>query len=161
MRDIDWKQPALIGSLIVAVPSLISFFAYPNRFRWFWFWSLLGGIVAARLLWGRSSRRLTLGDGAKIGFMSGIIGGAIYLVVSAPVFAAWRIDRLIEEILTMPNPPAGWVETFLQVKQSFALRVALSLIMSVIPALIMILFTVLGGLFGVAIFEKRKEQVIS
>ena len=159
MKDIDWKRPTLIGSLIVAVPSLISFFTYPNRF--FWFWSLIGGIVAAWLLSRASSRRLTLGDGAKIGFMSGLIGGAIYLVISAPVFAAWRIDQLIEELLKTPNPPAGWVETFMQVKQSFALRVMLSLIMSVIPSLVMMGFTVLGGLLGVAIFEKRRDQVIS
>ena len=105
MKDIDWKRPTLIGSLIVAVPSLVSFFTYPNRF--FWFWSLIGGIVAAWLLSRASSRRLTLGDGAKIGFMSGLIGGAIYLVISAPVFAAWRIDQLIEELLKTPNPPAN------------------------------------------------------
>jgi hypothetical protein len=93
--------------------------------------------------------------------MSGLIGGATYLVISAPVFAAWRIDQLIEELLATPNPPAGWVETFMQVKQSFALRVMLSLIMSVIPSLVMMGFTVLGGLLGVAIFEKRRDQVIS
>ncbi len=156
MNDSEWKRPALIGGLIVALPSLIPYVSYANFCLCLWAW--VGGIVAAKMLLTRSARRLSLGDGARIGLLAGLIGGVIYLIVSAPL-VAWQMDALIERVSTTPNFPSEWADTFLQVQQNFALRVGIALLSSLIAALIMTGFTVLGGLLGVAIFEKRKEDV--
>lgn len=151
MNDMEWKRPALIGGLIVALPSLMPLLSLALCL-----WCLLGGAVAAKLLWNRSTRILTFGDGARVGLMAGLIGGAIYFIVSAPL-SAWQMDRLIESIAATPNFPSVWADTLLQVQENFALRVGVALISSLIASLIMVGFTVLGGLIGVAIFEKRKN----
>ncbi|MEP7271036.1 MAG: hypothetical protein ABI882_06005 [Acidobacteriota bacterium] len=157
MNEVDWKKPALIGGLVVALPALIPFVSYANFC--FCLWSWVGGIVAAQMLTTRSPRKLSFGDGAKIGLLAGLIGGVIYLIVSAPLMA-WQMDKMVERVAATPNFPAEWAETFLQVQQSFAMRVGIALLSSLIASLIMAGFTVLGGMLGVAIFEKRKDGPI-
>lgn len=156
MNDTDWKKPALIGGLIVAVPSLIPFVSYANFCLCLWSW--IGGIVAVKLLSNTSARPLVVGDGARIGLLAGLIGGAIYLVVAAPIMA-WQMDRMVERLSSTPNFPPEWVETFLRVQQSLGMRVGLALLSSLLAALLMAGFTVLGGMLGVAIFEKRSGPV--
>lgn len=152
MNETDWKKPAIIGGLIVALPSLIPFVSYLNFCLCLWSW--VGGIVAAKLLADRSNRKLSFNDGAKIGLIAGLIGGVIYLIISAPIMA-WQMDKMVERIAATPNFPSEWAETFLHVQQNFALRVGLALLSSLIASLLMTGFTVLGGILGVAIFEKR------
>ena len=154
MNETDWKKPALIGGLIVALPALIPFISYANFCLCLWSW--VGGIVAAQMMTTRSSRKQSFGDGARIGLLAGLIGGVIYFMVSAPLMA-WQMDKMVERVAATPNFPAEWAETFLQVQQSFPMRVGIALMSSLIASLIMAGFTVLGGMLGVAIFEKRKD----
>jgi hypothetical protein len=156
MNDTDWKKPALIGGLIVALPAIIPFVSYANFCVCLWSW--VGGIVAVKLLSSTSSRPLALADGARIGLLAGLIGGAIYLVVAAPILA-WQMDRMVERLSSTPNFPPEWVDTFLRVQQSLGMRVGLALLSSLLAAMIMAGFTVLGGMLGVAIFEKRSGSV--
>jgi hypothetical protein len=156
MSETDWKKPALIGGLIVALPSLIPFVSYANFCLCLWSW--VGGIVAVKMLSSTSSKRLVVADGARIGLMAGLIGGAIYFVVAAPIMA-WQMDRMVERLSSTPNFPSEWLETFLRVQQSLGLRVGLALLSSILAALLMAGFTVLGGMLGVAIFEKRSGNV--
>ncbi len=155
MNEMEWKKPALIGGLIVALPSLIPFVSYANFCLCLWAW--VGGIVAAKMLADRSKRKLSFGDGARIGLMAGLIGGVIYLIISAPLMA-WQMDKMMERFASTPNFPGEWANTFLEVQQNFALRVGIALLSSLIASLLMTGFTVLGGMLGVAIFEKRKGE---
>ena len=155
MNDTDWKKPAFIGGLIVALPSLIPFISYANFCLCLWSW--VGGIVAVKMMSSASPRALTVGDGARIGLLAGLIGGAIYFVVAAPIMA-WQMDKMVERLSSTPNFPPEWVETFLRVQQSLGMRVGIALLSSLLAALLMAGFTVLGGMLGVAIFEKRNSS---
>jgi|KBSSwiStaDraftv2_1062776.scaffolds.fasta_scaffold1220025_2 uncharacterized membrane protein len=152
MNETDWKKPALIGGLIVGLPALIPFVSYANFCLCLWSW--VGGIVAAKMLADRSVSKLSFGDGAKIGLLAGLVGGVIYFVVAAPLMA-WQMDKMVEKLSATPNFPAEWAETFLRVQQSLGMRVGLALLSSLLASLLMAGFTVLGGMLGVAIFEKR------
>lgn len=156
MNDSEWKWPALIGGLIVALPSFIPYVGYGDFVLCLWSW--VGGIVAAKMLTTRSSRIQSLGDGARIGLLAGLIGGVIYLIVAAPIIA-WQMPRVIEQISATPNFPSEWTETFLLVQENFAIRVGVALLAGLLAGAFRAGFTVLGGMLGVAIFEKRKQNV--
>jgi hypothetical protein len=152
MNDLDWKKPALIGGLIVGFGSLIPFLSYANFCLCAWAW--IGGIVAARMLGTRSARRLTYADGARIGMAAGIIGGLIYFLVATPVLA-WQMEKLIQTFSSNPQFPPEWTETFMQVQQNMVVRVCVALASSLVAGLVLAAFSVIGGIAGVAIFEKR------
>jgi len=158
MNDLDWKKPALIGGLIVGFGSLVPIISYANFCLCAWAW--IGGIVAARLLTTRSTRRLTYSDGARIGLAAGVIGGLTYFLIAAPILT-WQMDRLIQTFTSNPQFPTEWTETFLQVQQNMVIRVCVALASSIIAGLVLAAFTVLGGVLGVAIFEKRQADPLS
>ena len=153
MNQLDWKKPALIGGLIVGFASLIPFLSFANFCFCAWAW--IGGIVAARMLTTRSIHPLTYSDGAKIGLAAGIIGGLIYFLIQAPLMT-WQMEYLINSLSSYPSIPPEWVETFVQIQQNMVLRATVALASSLIYGVILAAFTVLGGVLGVAIFEKRR-----
>jgi hypothetical protein len=158
MNDLDWKKPALIGGLIAGLGSLVPVFNLANLCLCAWAW--VGGIVAARMLTTRSVRTLTYADGARIGLAAGVIGGLIYFLINTPILT-WQMDRLIRTISTLPQFPPEWTETFLQVQQNMVTRVCIALASSLLYGLVLAAFTVLGGVLGVAIFEKRQADPYS
>ncbi len=158
MNQLDWKKPALIGGLIVGIASIIPFLSYANFCLCAWAW--IGGIVAARMVTSRSIHPLTYSDGAKIGLAAGIIGGLIYFVIAAPLMT-WQMEKMIEAFTTNPNFPPEWAETFLEVQQNMVLRATVALASSLIAGIILAAFTVLGGVLGIAIFEKRRADPYS
>ena len=152
MNDLDWKKPALMGGLIVGVGSLIPFLNFFNFVCCGWAW--IGGMVAVRMLVTRSPRRLIYADGAKIGLAVGVIGGLICFVIQAPLFAL-QMGKVIQTATSNPQFPPELVENVMQIQQSPILRVLVALGVNLILSLMLAAFSVLGGIAGVAIFEKR------
>lgn len=164
MNDVDWKQPALIGGAIVGVLSAIPVISAGNCF--FCAWALIGGAVASRMVINKSQRAITSGDGAKVGLMAGLIGFAIFILVSIPIILSGVATdmslRLMSGIMSSVSDP-NLQETINQAieqakNQSAAQRLVSSLPFLLVQGVILGAFTVLGGLLGVAIFEKRKGQ---
>ncbi|MFN2492853.1 MAG: hypothetical protein ABR501_08225 [Pyrinomonadaceae bacterium] len=134
----DKLKPALLGGLIVGLLSAIPFINYCCCI-----WSIGGGAVAAFLYIKNSTVPVRTGDGAVVGGLAGIFGGIIYLVIGLPIAFLFGAAAM-EEQLTRSG---------VELPFSGALLMILA---GLLGAVILAVLSLLGGIIGVAIFEKRK-----
>lgn len=162
MPEVDKKQPALIGGLIVGVLSSLPVVNIGNYCCCLW--ALLGGAIAAKLLIDRSPQPVKSGDGAAIGIMAGGIGAAISLIIGIPLSlmmgpAMFGMMRRLADVTSDPNVQQALERMIEQMQaQSFGQRLISSIFSGVFVAIFLAGFSTLGGLLGVAIFEQRKGQ---
>ena len=155
--------PALVGGIILGLLSSIPFLNLGNLCCCLWV--LLGGAIAAKILINRSPMfPVQSGDGALVGMLAGVVGSAIYLVIGVPLglllsqagtatFLEWARNTTqdpnareqIDQILRMQEQSGGIAQKLVQ-----------ALISWLICSVVAIGVAALGGLLGVAIFEKRK-----
>lgn len=83
LGDLDWKQPALIGGLIVGVFSAIPGVSVLNCC--FCGWALIGGAVAASMTIKRSPRFPSSGEAAQIGLWAGVVAAVTFVLFSIPI----------------------------------------------------------------------------
>jgi hypothetical protein len=134
-------KPALLGGLIVGLLSAIPFVNYCCCI-----WSIGGGLVAGLLYIKASPSRVSPGDGAIIGALTGVFGAIIYLIIGLPIayfFGAAAMEDAIRNA-GIELPMSG---------------VLLMVVGSLLVALCLLILSVIGGLIAVPIFEKRKDVV--
>ena len=131
-------KPALLGGLIVGVLSAIPFINYCCCI-----WTLGGGALAAFLYVKGSPTPVSTGDGAIVGGLAGVVGGIVYLIIGLPIAFLFGFAAM-EEQLTRSG---------IEIPLSGTLLLILG---GILGAIILALLTTVGGLIGVAIFEKRK-----
>jgi hypothetical protein len=131
-------KPALLGGLIVGVLSAIPIINYCCCI-----WSIGGGALAAYLYIKSSPVPVTMGDGAMVGGLAGVCGGIIYLILGLPIALVFGMASMTENLHRsgVELPVSGFL---------------LIIVASIIGAIILALLATLGGVIGVAIFEKRK-----
>jgi hypothetical protein len=132
-------KPALLGGLIVGILSAIPIVNYCCCI-----WTIGGGVLAAFLYVKSSPTPVSIGEGATVGGLAGVFGGIIYFLLSLPINIFFGMAAM-EEQLTRSGvhlPFSGMV---------------LLLVASLLGAIMLAVLTVLGGIIGVAIFEKRKD----
>jgi uncharacterized membrane-anchored protein YitT (DUF2179 family) len=164
MNDLDLKQPALIGGLIAGFLSGIPVVGLVNTCCCAWL--LVGGVVAAKLLINRTPRPVKSGEGAQVGAIAGLIAAAVYLVINIPliIFAVGeRLNLAILERFAAMNSNPEFQELMQRALEESANRSAGQRLVASLPvlfvsALLFVGFSALGGLLGVALFEKRKNQ---
>lgn len=163
MAEVDQKQPAIVGGVIVGVLSVIPIVSEANTCCCLW--ALLGGMVAAKLLIDSSPQPVKAGDGAMVGLWAGLIGGAIRFFVGLPIellTGGFKL-RLLERLADWTGDPKlqELVQRIIEQAQTQSLLQWLigAVPIFIIGALVLMGFTVLGGLLGVALFEKRKEPL--
>ena len=132
-------KPALLGGLIVGVLSAIPFINYCCCI-----WSIGGGALAAFLYIKGSSVPVKTGDGAVVGGLAGVIGGIIYLVIGLPLAIFFGMAAMEAQLSNsgVHLPFSGMI---------------LMIVASLVGAIFLALLATLGGVIGVAIFEKRKD----
>lgn len=136
-------KPALLGGLIVGVLSgVLSFIPFVNYCCCIW--SIGGGALAAFLYIKNSPTPVGMGDGAMVGGLAGVVGGILYLIINLPITllivgVAGMSSQLRQAGVNIPFSP-----------------ILLVLISSIVTAVILAVLATLGGVIGVAIFEKRK-----
>ncbi|MGA9771314.1 MAG: hypothetical protein WBV94_19930 [Blastocatellia bacterium] len=146
--------PALVGGLVAGLLSVI-----PGINLGCCFWGLIGGAVAAYMLVKRSPVfRVTNGDGAVVGMYAGAIGSIIMMAVSIPLMLS-RWDQVVEAMKQsagQQNDPSAQeaLNNFVAFLQNNS--VAGAFMFWLIFAVAVIGMATLGGIIGVAIFEKRK-----
>lgn len=164
MNELDWKQPALVGGVIAGLLSAIPGISLANCC--FCAWLLVGGAVAAKMLINRTQRPVRGGEGAQVGAMAGLIAAGIYLVISIPIIllaVGENFQRgLFEQMAGSINNPEIQ-EALRKAMEESAVqtpgqRLVSSLPFSIIYAVLFVGFSTLGGLLGVALFEKRRDQ---
>lgn len=137
--------PALVGGAVAGLLALLPGFLQADAFVVLSFlcivWALIGGAVAANLYVKRSPNPVRPGEGAVVGLLAGIIGAIIYLVLDTPV--AYAIHGEYIELVARQQPDKISAGAF------FALT-------GIAGAVTITGFSVLGGLIGVAMFEKRR-----
>jgi hypothetical protein len=131
-------KPALLGGLIVGILSAIPLVQYCCCI-----WSIGGGALAAFLYIKSSPFPVKMGDGAMVGGLAGVFGGIIYLILGLPIAIFFGMTAMEEQLSRsgVQLPFSG---------------VLLIIIAGIVGAIILALLATLGGVIGVAIFEKRK-----
>jgi len=132
-------KAALLGGLIVGVLSAIPFINYCCCI-----WSIGGGVLAAFIYIKGSSIPVKTGDGAMVGGLAGVVGGIIYIVLSLPLNILFGMTAMEEQLSRsgVHLPFSG---------------VLLLIVASIIGAIVLAILATVGGVIGVAIFEKRKD----
>src|SRR5262245_38760994 len=108
MSELDWKQPALVGGLIIGVLSATPGVNLVNCC--FCGWALIGGAIAAKMLINRTPRPIKMGEGATIGVMTGLIGVVIFGILNSLLALSGIATRLqitlLERMTSMVNNPS-------------------------------------------------------
>jgi hypothetical protein len=135
-------KPALLGGLIVGVLSGISSLI-PFASVCCCIWSIGGGALAAFMYVKGSSVPVKIGDGALVGGLAGVFGGIIYLILGLPLTIFFGMAAMEDQLNRsgVSLPFSG---------------VILIIVAGIIGAIILAVLATLGGVIGVAIFEKRK-----
>lgn len=155
MAQVDNKKPAFIGGAIVGLLSVMPILQMANLC--FCLWALVGGAVAAKILIDSPSLPLTSRDGARIGLLAGLVGGVIYFLIETPI-TIWSMGNILESASNLPIADQNAVEFYHKIQQSQALKIIFAFLFVFLGTIFLVGFTVIGGMLGVAIFEKRKGQ---
>ena len=148
--------PALVGGVVLAALSII-----PGVNLGCCIWGLIGGAVAAYMLIRRSpAQRVTSGEGALVGTLAGLVGSLIFLVGNIPIMLTkWpgMVESMREQAKSQADPQAqaklNQFAGFLEEN-----RLLGALLIWILFALVAVGLATLGGIIGVAIFEKRKAE---
>jgi len=161
MKRETMLKPALISGVILGIVSAFPVISALNCFCCAW---VIGaGILAAHLYVKSSPLAVTLGSGALLGMVTGIVGAIVDTLFSIPLFLLMRgsgtgiFEQLQQALDKMPdvNPAAReWLQSILT--GGSGMGILLIILAGVFYILIFGLAGMLGGALGVALFEKRK-----
>ena len=145
-------QPAILGGLFIGILSTLPVISIGNACCCLWVIS--GGALAAYLLQQNQAEPITGADGALIGLMAGIVGAFVGALLQIPV-EIWFgpiqrewIERLISQ--GQGEMPPQFMEMLN--RPMSAASVIADLIFRLVAYVI---FGMLGGVLGVAIFRRK------
>jgi hypothetical protein len=159
MNDHGILKPALIGGILLGILSALPVIQAFNCVCCAWV--IGGGILAANLYVKSAPAAVTLGSGAGLGLLTGSIGGMVYILFSIPMMllrnaGAGILEETRHSLSEIPNLPPAFRDAIASMPTGGS---ALALLMVFSALLFLVMFSVmgmLGGVLGVAIFEKRK-----
>jgi hypothetical protein len=148
-------KPALIGGVLLGLLSVIPFVSALNVCCCLW--AILGGMLASYLYVKNSPTPATIGDGAIIGALAGAIGAAVAVIIGTPVsYAMGPTMRNLLLNLAESLDPRQAAEFRRQIEMSASDSILPVIINQLVLALLLFIFSIIGGLIGTALFEKRK-----
>jgi hypothetical protein len=147
-------KPAVIGGVVLGILSAIPFVNFVNLCCCLW--AILGGMLAAHLYVKNSTTPATAGDGAIVGAIAGGIGAVISLVVGIPlsIISGSAMRGVLVDMMERANPEQA--EMVRRQMEQAGESIAGAIVNGLIAAVLLFLFAIIGGLIGVALFEKRK-----
>ena len=125
-------------------------------------WVVAGGVVAAYLLQQNQTSPVSAGDGAIVGFLTGLVGTLVWFVISIPIeiliapFQRQFIARFLEMSPNLPPELRRVFESYVEPRTDIGfvglvfIRVVTAFIFMVVSSI----FSTIGGLLGAAIFRK-------
>lgn len=148
-------QAALIGGATLGILSSIPFVNIPNVCCCSW--AIAGGALAAYLYIKRSasnSMSVSIGDGAMLGGIAGLIGAAIYIVMGIPLnyVAGNALMGMMLNFLASADPAQAEV---LRAQMEQGQSITQTLLSGLLFAVMLVVFSIVGGVLSTAIFGKR------
>ncbi len=150
--DSNRLQPALYGGLVIGVLSALPIVSLGNCCCCLWV--IAGGALATYLRQQNSPYALPASEGALVGLLAGLIGGIVAGLLSIPLQAmtAGFQQQMIERVLSNnPDMPSEVRDALQRVAAGTAVRAAGLLIGVAVD----VIFGMLGGLLGIALFKKN------
>ena len=146
-------KPAVIGGAVIGILSVI-----PLVSTCCCLWAILGGILASYLHVKDSPTPATTGDGAIVGALAGLVGALIAIIIGIPL--SLLIGSAMSGVLT------GMIESMdpsqaemMRRQMEAAQTVGGAILNGLMMAVILLIFSTLGGLVGIPLFEKRKSNL--
>lgn len=151
----DKIKPALIGGVLLGILSVIPFVNWVNICCCLW--AVLGGALAAQQYVKSSPTPVRTGDGAIVGAMAGGFGAIIFVIIGIPItiLMGGVINAALLSFVQNVDPRQA---AMMREQMVAGQTIVGAIIRGLFGAVLLIIFAVLGGLIGVAIFEKRKGQ---
>jgi hypothetical protein len=148
-------QPALLGGLFIGVLSTLPIINMANACCCLWVIS--GGALAAWLLQQNQAEPITGADGALIGLMAGMVGAVTGALLQIPI-EIWFGPIQREWIQRLMQGQADMPPQFMEMlnRPMSAATVLADLIFRLVAYVI---FGMLGGVLGVAIFRRKSADV--
>jgi hypothetical protein len=149
-------RPAIIGGVVLGLLSVIPFVNFVNICCCLW--AILGGLLASYLYIKNSPIPASPGDGAIVGVLAGVVGGAIAIVIGIPISILMGsvMTSFFVGLLERIDPSqAEMMRRQIEAGQS----VVSAILNGIILAVLLVVFSTLGGLIAVPIFEKRKRNL--
>ena len=150
-------KPAVIGGVVLGLLSVIPFVNLANFCCCLW--ALLGGALASYLYIKNSPVPATPGDGAILGALAGLVGAVIAVFIGIPlsILMSGVMTGILVRLMESINPSqAELVRSQIAAGQT----VVGAIVNGLILAVLLVIFSTLGGLIGIPIFEKRKREVM-
>ena len=150
----DKLKPALIGGVVLGILSAIPLVGAVNLCCCAW--AIVGGVLAANLYIKSSPTPVKPADGAVVGAIAGAIGAAIYLVVGVPLglLVGNTMSGALVNLAAQSDPAQA--ERLREQMAAQGAGIGGAIFMGLVWAVLLVIFSTVGGLIGVAIFEKRK-----
>src|SRR5712692_1095781 len=125
-------------------------------------WVISGGVIAAYVLQQNQAAPMTPGDGALVGLLAGLVGAAVHLVLSIPIYIVMApyeramAERFLDMAGNMPPEMRDWIE---RLSRQGAAGIGLILIRRAAAFVFMLfagaIFSTIGGVIGAMIFKKQ------
>ena len=150
-------KPAVIGGVVLGLLSVIPFVNLANFCCCLW--AILGGALASYLYIKNSPVPATPGDGAILGALAGLVGAVIAVFIGIPlsILMSGVMTGILVRLMESINPSqAELVRSQIAAGQT----VVGAIVNGLILAVLLVIFSTLGGLIGIPIFEKRKREVM-
>jgi len=155
----DKMKPAIIGGVALGLLSAIPLIGAVNACCCAW--AVLGGLLAANMYVKSSPTPVRPADGAVVGAIAGVIGAVIYVVVGLPLglMTGNATMSVMEGIVSQAGPEAAEAfrtQAAMMQNQSVGQRLMAAAPIALVGAVLLVIFSTIGGLIGVSVFEKRK-----
>ena len=146
-------MPAVWGGLVIGVLSALPFVSAFNLCCCGWV--VTGGLLASLILQSNTTDPVTAGDGAVVGFLAGLVGAAVYAIVSLPVnlLLGPLQQRMLTQMLDFfPQPEVRDAFSNAGTAGFTAIGVVLGFVMMVFVGAI---FATVGGVLGAVLFKNK------
>lgn len=152
----DKLKPALIGGVVLGLLSAIPFVNWVNICCCLW--AILGGMLASYLYIKSSPTPASAGDGAILGVLAGLVGAIVSFVIGVPVqlLVGTAINGILIGFIADMNPSQA---EMMRQQMMAGQTIAGAIVNGLVGGVFLFIFSIIGGLLGVPIFEKRKGNM--
>jgi hypothetical protein len=147
----DKLKPALIGGVILGILS-----ALPAVNPCCCIWALVGGLIAANIYIKASPNPVTPADGAILGALAGGIGVVLIFILGIPLQLIFGTAMMSMMSGIVENADPRQAAQMREMMAAQGLGFGRAIINAFMYGVTAVIFSAVGGLLGVAIFEKRK-----